>query len=167
MSNGQVDFIITMDAEQVEAAMTAAAERFPRYVNSWLVQAGTLTREEMASRVNEGIGAMSGQGIKHNIDADLDEATQSVMVKPNSNVPYADALELGSAPHRPPTFADSSLAQWCDMKGLNVYAIAATIAKVGTKPHPFIEPTYRVVVGPIARLFSDGVPVFLSQMGVA
>jgi hypothetical protein len=166
MSSGTVGFTITMDAASVEKVLTATAERFPRYVNSWLVQAGTITKEEMASKVNEGIGAAYGQGVKNNIDATYDEVAQTVMVKPNSNVPYADALETGSRPHWPDMNPDGARAQWCELKGLSLWAIGATIAKVGTKPHPFIEPTYNVVKGPIARLFQDGVAAFVDHMGI-
>jgi hypothetical protein len=159
-------FSILMDAAEVEAVFTIVAENFPRYVNSWLVQSATITKEEMAGQVNQGVGALMGGGIQNNIDAIYNSAEGSVMVKPNKNVPYADSLETGSDPHYVPHGPDSSLAQWAELKGLNVFAIAATIAKIGTRPHPFVAPTYDVVKGPVAALFGDGVAVYLSAMGV-
>lgn len=164
-STPTIKFEIYMDAVKLEAVLTRTAEQFPRYINSWLVQSATLTKEEMASRVDEGVGAWYGQGIKNNIDAKYDEVAMTAFVRPNDQVPYADGLETGTAPHRPPAGPDSALAQWCEMKGLNVWAIASIIARDGTKPHPFIAPAYDAVKGPIAALFEGGVGVFLNQMG--
>jgi HK97 gp10 family phage protein len=165
MSSGAIVFDIRMNSTAVEAALTEAAAAFPMYVNSWLVKAATLTKEEMESRVNQGIGAAMGQGIKNNITATYGPG--NVFVGPNSNVPYAIYLEKGTEPHRPPMHADSALAQWCEMKGLNIYAIAQSIAKKGTKAHPFVEPTYEVVKDPVEALFEGGVAQFVAKIGVA
>jgi hypothetical protein len=165
MSSGGIQYEIIMDAAASEKVMLETASYFPRYINSWLVQSAIKAKEEMASRVNEGVGAAYGQGIKNNIGVDYDPVAMTALVKPNSNVPYADGLETGTRPHRPPAGPDSSLAQWCEMKGLNVWAVAKSIERNGTKPHPFIGPAYDAVKRPIAALFTEGVNTYLLRMG--
>lgn len=165
VSTQSVKFEIYMDAVDLELVLARTAEHFPRYINSWLVQTSNLAKEEMSSRVNEGVGAAYEQGIKNNIEAKIDAAAMTAFIRPNDQVPYADGLETGTRPHRPPAGPDSTLAQWCEMKGLNVWAIAHIIAREGTKPHPFIGPAYEAVKGPIAAMFEEGVAVFLNQMG--
>lgn len=160
-----LEYSIIMDADTYEEQLLATAEQFPAFINSWLVQSATLTKAEMSSRVNEGVGAEYGQGIKNNIDVDYDPENMTAVVAPNSSVPYALGLETGTKPHRPPTAEDGALAQWCELKGLNVYAVAAIIAKEGTKPHPFVQPTLLAVTDPIKQIFAEGVPVFLAQRG--
>ncbi|MEA9986252.1 hypothetical protein [Subtercola sp. RTI3] len=161
-----ITYSIVANATDVETALGELAALFPRYVNAWLIEAANMTKGEMKSKVNQGVGASMGQGIANNIDIEYNTATQSAVVAPNKSVAsYALPLETGSAPHRPPSGPDSSLAQWCEMKGLNVFAVAATIARDGTKPHPFVAPTFRVVEGPIKALFSNGVAMFLDMRG--
>ncbi|WP_148667404.1 hypothetical protein [Arthrobacter sp. Hiyo1] len=134
------------------------------YINSWLHNASYFIKEEMSSRAPEGVGGVNGQGLKHNIGIDIDPALRTAMIKPNNSIAYADAVETGSRPHRPPAGPDSSLAQWCEMKGLNVWAVAKSIELRGTKPHPYIEPTYQATKGPVAVMFSEGIAQYLGRM---
>ncbi|BAS17630.1 hypothetical protein AHiyo8_59330 [Arthrobacter sp. Hiyo8] len=50
------------------------------------------------------------------------------------------------------------------MKGLNVWAVAKSIELRGTKPHPYIEPTYQATKGPVAVMFSEGIAQYLGRM---
>jgi hypothetical protein len=167
MSSAGIQYEIIMDAAAMEKVMLETASYFPRYINSWLVQSAIIAKEEMASRVSEGVGANYGQGIKNNIDATYDRVAMTAMVKPNRNVPYADGLETGTKPHRPPAGPDSSLAQWAELKGLNVWAVAKSIERNGTKAHPYIGPAYDVVKEPITALFTEGVKTYLMRMGAS
>jgi len=49
---------------------------------------------------------------------------------------YGVYLDKGTNPHMPPV---NSLRKWAAKKGLNVWAVAMSIKKYGTKPHPFIH----------------------------
>jgi hypothetical protein len=161
----ETQFSIIMDSTAVEATFTRTAVQFPDYVNLWLVQASILTKEEMSARVNQGVGAAYGSGIKNNIDFTIDPAATSSFVGPNKSVPYAQFLETGTRPHKVSTNPEGSLAQWCELKGLNLYAVARSIELNGTKAHPFVRPTYDAVTGPVSRLFERGVAIYLDQMG--
>lgn len=52
-------------------------------------------------------------------------------------VPYASAVEFGSRPHWPPV---SALEPWARRHGMNAYALARSISRRGTKPHPYMQP---------------------------
>ncbi|MGO4470337.1 hypothetical protein AB4Y95_00160 [Arthrobacter sp. M-10] len=163
MASNGMTYEIVMDAVEVEAVLTETATLFPRYINSWLVESANLTKEEMASKVSRGVGATMGQGIANNIGIDYNVADMSATIKPTDQVPYADGVETGTRPHMPPAGPDSSLAQWCELHGLNVWAVAMSIKRKGTKPHPFVEPTYQVVIPQVTERFTSGVSAFLER----
>lgn len=50
---------------------------------------------------------------------------------------YADAVNEGTRPHRPPI---SAIEGWSKRKGLNPWAVADKIEKFGTRPNNFMEP---------------------------
>lgn len=47
---------------------------------------------------------------------------------------YGDYIETGTKPHYAPM---SALKKWAKRKGLNPWAVQQSIAKKGTKPHPW------------------------------
>ncbi len=164
MASNGITYEIFMEAAEVERVLGETATMFPRYINSWLVEASNLVKEEMSSKAPEGVAGVNGQGLKNNIGIEFKPAEMSAEIKPNSSIPYADAVETGSRPHMPPAGPDSALAQWCEMKGLNVWAVAKSIATKGTQPHPYIEPTYQSTKLPVAERFSLGVTQYLERM---
>jgi Bacteriophage HK97-gp10, putative tail-component len=62
-------------------------------------------------------------------------------IKPEVN--YAEPVEYGTKPHLVSVAEGTPLRAWAKLKGINPYALQASIAKKGTKAHPFVEPTYR------------------------
>lgn len=159
-------FTIIMDAAQVETVLAKTALEFPSYVNSWLVETATLTKEEMESRAPVGVAGLIGQGISHNIGTTYNSVEGTAFIGPTDQVPYADGVELGTSPHMPPTDPDGSLAQWCELHDLNVWAVAKSISRKGTKPHPFVQPTYEVVAPIVAERFTKGVTRFLEGRAI-
>lgn len=57
----------------------------------------------------------------------------------SNGYPYGTAIEFGTAPHRIPVQGNPQFMLWAQRKGLNPYAVAASIAKKGTKPQPFFQ----------------------------
>lgn len=155
-------FDVTIDTHEAEEMLQYMALYLPRHIKQWLVQAAELTKRTEMERAPEGIGAVMGQGIKNNIDIDYDGL--KARIAPNHNVPYAIYVEEGTPPHRPPTFPNSSLAQWAELKGLNVFAVAKSIEKKGTKAHPFVSETYAAVSPGINRIFDRGVSTFMGGL---
>lgn len=73
------------------------------------------------------------------------------------NVPYARDVERGGKPRYESVKPGSSLRKWAELKGLNPYAVRNSIAKKGTKPHPFVEPTYDKMKPKVEADVRDGI----------
>jgi len=78
---------------------------------------------------------------------------------------YGETVEFGRKPgSRPPT---APLERWASLKlgqpGLG-YIIAKKIGEQGTKPHPFVEPSYREAAPQVLRYFRDGAQIIVQMM---
>jgi len=62
------------------------------------------------------------------------------IIKPESQ--YAIDVETGTKPHAVSVAPGTPLLAWAKLKGINPYALKASIMRKGTKPHPFVRPTY-------------------------
>lgn len=159
-----LDVQIFMDATLTERRLAAQAMGLDSYINSLLHNASYLVKEEMRKNAPVGVAGTMGQGIQGNIKDSVDAVTKTATIGPDlKRVPYAGYVETGTRPHMPPAGPDSALAQWAEMKGINVWAVAMSIAKKGTKPHPYVEPTYRAVQGPVAVMFQAGIKEFIQE----
>lgn len=150
-----VSFVIEMHAEQAAERLGLLADQIPLHVHAWLLECAELAKKAIEDHAPVGVAGEMGQGIKHNIDIVL--TGEEAFIGPNRQVPYALGVEEGTRPHRPPSGPNSSLAQWAELKGMNVYAVAASIARNGTKPHPFVEPAYEEVKDVIVERMNSGV----------
>ncbi len=56
---------------------------------------------------------------------------------------YGAYVEEGRGPRLVSVAPGTPLRQWAELKGINPYALQTSIARKGTKAHPFVEPTYR------------------------
>jgi hypothetical protein len=159
-NSNTITYSFLWDADIAMAKLEAQAMGLDSYLNSALHNASYFVKEEMKNRAPEGVGGANGQGLKNTIGIKIDAVAKTAEIKPT--VPYADAVETGSKPHMPPTDPDGSLAQWCEMKGLNLWAIAMSIKRKGTKPHPYIEPTYQAMIKPVSDIFDAQIAQYLN-----
>src|SRR5664279_1712518 len=60
-----------------------------------------------------------------------------LMAEVTPNVPYASDVEYGGKARFVSVAPGTPLRKWADMKGINPYAVRNSIAKKGTKAHPF------------------------------
>lgn len=153
---------VTIDAEAARKMMATGSAGFPSVVNRLLLDAGYYVRNEVSERAPRGVGGSNGRGLTKSVTVTLDRVKHEAEIKPTA--PYAEAVEFGSRPHRPPTHPNSALAQWCEMKGLNLWAVASSIARKGTRPHPYVEPAYRASEPHIQRIFNEGVEQYLRRL---
>jgi HK97 gp10 family phage protein len=159
-----LDVQIFMDARLVEERLAKQAMGLDSHINSLLHNASYMVKEEMRARAPVGVAGTMGQGIAGNIKADVDGFTKTATIGPDlKQVPYAGYVETGTRPHMPPAGPDSALAQWAEMKGISVWAVAMSIAKKGTKPHPYVEPTYEAMKDPVAAMFRAGITEFIQE----
>jgi hypothetical protein len=86
-------------------------------------------------------------------------------VKPT--VPYADAVETGSKPHWIPLSAieqGQPLGDWAKLKGVPAEALRFSIARKGTKAHPYIKPTYDAMKPGVEKDIATGIAQFAQEM---
>lgn len=155
---------VEIHAEDVVLALQRVSVGLSEYLVMLVRQAAEKTKSTERANAPEGVAGAAGQGIKNNIDIDYDSNGLKATIAPNSNVPYARYVEKGTRPHFPPAFPGSALDQWAEMHGLNAYAVAQSIAKKGTRPHPFVEPTYMAMSSDVPQLFVKGVERYIQRV---
>ncbi len=80
---------------------------------------------------------------------------------------YGAFVEYGTKPHRVSVAPGTPLREWAILKGINPYALQKSIARKGTRAHPFVAPTYRKMrprvehdiahgIAALVRSISDG-----------
>jgi HK97 gp10 family phage protein len=74
---------------------------------------------------------------------------------------YGPDVEFGTRPHWPPV---SALIGWANRHGANPYAVAAGIAKHGTKAQPFMRPSFRQTVARARQELRAGLRAALAEM---
>lgn len=74
---------------------------------------------------------------------------------------YGPDVEFGTRPHWPPV---SALAGWARRHGTNPYAVAAGIAKHGTKAQPFMRPSFAQIRAKARIELRNGLRAALAEM---
>lgn len=80
------------------------------------------------------------------------------------DTPYAEAVEKGSRPRWVSVREGSPLRDWAKLKGINPYALQRSIARKGTKAHPFVEPTYDKMKPIVERNIGDGMSNLIEDL---
>lgn len=152
------DVFLTLDSKDVQRVFRAYPEAATRRLGQ-LVEAGTIdVQREMA--INAPVGATGDmrRAVKYKIDRFMMRGE----VTPTT--PYAAAVENGSRPHFVSVKPGSSLRKWADHKGINPWAVQASIAKKGTKAHPFVKPTYVKMKPKVESDIIQGFNQFVQQV---
>lgn len=136
---------IDVDSAQVEAMLQRAPSMVRARLTRTLTIAAIDTQRELRKAVNVGVTGDTRKSIKYEING------LTATVGPTAK--SANPLEFGSRPHWVSVKEGSPLRDWADAKGINPYALQRSIAKKGTKAHPFVKPTYTLMEPRISRLF--------------
>lgn len=137
---------ITLDRRELDRLMRIAPRRTKRAIVDILDASAKLTEKSMKQNVNKASRAL---------EKDIKTKKGNLWRRVGSDLNYAVFLEEGTRPHFPPAYKGSSLDLWAESKGIPTYAVARSIARKGTKAHPFVEPTYIDVkpkIGLIAKV---------------
>lgn len=147
----------TVTADEVIGMLATASAGLSSVVGEQITLASSFVANLMRLRAPVGVNG----ALRDSIDSliAITPLTATSEIKPH--VSYADAVELGSKPHRPPI---GPLQAWADMHGINVWALAASIAKKGTQPHPYIQPTYDDTAELVPAIFQTGIEAFLAGL---
>lgn len=136
---------VSIDARQVREMLKVAPEKVRTRLERVLNIVSIETQREMRINANVGVSGDLRQSIKFNVSG------LTSVVGPTAK--YADAVESGSRPHWVSAKPGSPLAKWAVAKGISPYAVQRSIAKKGTKPHPFVAPTHTLMEPRILRRF--------------
>ena len=146
---------VTFDAEDVKRVFRMYPSAAIRATNNLIAASAIDTQRAMRQEVNVGATGDGRRAIKYK----LDPANLSAEVIPD--FPYAEALENGSRPHYVSVKPGSSLYRWANHKGINPYAVRASIAKKGTRAHPFVKPVYERAKITVPRDIIRGFGLFI------
>lgn len=131
-----VSMQITIDDADVVAMLGRAPAAVQQRLRELIEGSAIETQREM--RIEAPI-AVTGD-LRGSIRYSYSAAAMSAVISPN--VPYADDVEKGGPARYVSVAPGSSLRAWAVQKGLNPDAVRNSIAKKGTKAHPFVQPTY-------------------------
>lgn len=149
---------ITVDSRQVEEMLARAPVATKRRLRE-LVERGAIDiQREMRIAANV---AVTGD-LRRSVRYTFNTATLSAVIEPTAK--YAAAVENGSRPHFVSARPGTPLSRWAISKGINPYAVAKSIAKKGTKPHPFVQPTFNKMKPQVERYIERGVAQLAQEM---
>lgn len=134
--------------DKLQAGVAAAPATLAREVRTAIVAGSKLiegTQRELAPR-------FSGELI-NSISTVVTGGGASITATIGPRVKYAQWVERGRGPGRPPPVV--AIEAWARAKGLNPYALARSIGRKGTRPHPFVAPSLTPNVGRIVALFKN------------
>lgn len=145
------ELTITVDTKQVERMLKKAPALTRRRLGQIVERGAIEVQREMRVAAPVAVTGDLRRSVKYTFNA----TSLSAVIEPEAK--YAAAVENGARPHWPPYRAGTPLAQWAKKKGMNAYLLARSIAKKGTKPHPFVKPTYDKMKPTIERNLQQGV----------
>lgn len=149
---------IDVDSTQVRAMLRAA----PAKVNSRLVRTLNIgaiqTQRELRIAAQVGVTGDLRKSVKYAVDE------QALTAEIGPTAKHANPVEFGSRPHWVSVAQGSPLRDWADAKGINPYAVQRSIAKKGTKPNPFVKPTYTLMEPRISRLFDNEIEALTKEL---
>lgn len=134
--------------EKLQAGVAAGPATLAREVRTAIVAGSKLVEGTQRSLAPQFSGALV-QSIATTISGG--GASLSADIGPRAA--YARYVERGRGPGRPPPVA--AVEAWARSKGMNPYALARSIGRKGTKPHPFVAPSLAPNVGRIVALFRN------------
>jgi hypothetical protein len=129
-----------------------------------LIEAAAIDiQREMIMQAPVGVGG--GAGLRGSIRYKFSPTQLRAQVGPN--VPYAAAVEQGSRPRWVSVREGSPLRRWARLKGINPYAVQRSIARKGTRPHPYVKPTYNRMKPIVERDIADGMVKLVRRLDSA
>lgn len=126
----------------------AARRRLPAELELGALEGALLVQGELMQSLPRGAGGVGGgAGLAGSISYDLQRSESGVLASIGTPLPYAEHVEYGTRPHRPPV---QPIQDWVEIKlGVSgerargvAFAIAQRIAVRGTRAQPVWEPVF-------------------------
>lgn len=125
-----------------------ARQALPQELDAALTECSLLAQGELQQRLPKGAaGRGGGAGLAGSVSWDVQQSGAGAVAEIGSPLDYAEYVEYGTRPHRPPVAA---LQLWVGVVlGLQgvagrsaAYAIGQKIARTGTRAQPVWQPTF-------------------------
>lgn len=142
---------LDFDDKQVRHLFQAAPGAFQRRSKQLIESAAIDIQRTM---IKNAPIAVTGD-LRRSVRYSLDLGRLQAIVQPD--VEYAERVEKGGGPVSLSAAPGTPLAKWARLKGLNPWAIRASIAKKGTKAHPYVKPTYAEMKPKVEADFEAGI----------
>lgn len=143
-----------VDAENLRKALRVAPNHVKMNAHSLLERGGIMTQGIMKTKVKTGVSGELKKSIRY-----FFRDTMTVVIQPTA--PHAAPHELGSKPH---WVGVKKLQKWADLYSIPVYALQRSIAKKGTKKHPYLQRTLNEVDAKVLPDFIDGMNRTISKI---
>lgn len=151
---------IQLDDAKVQALLKKAPEAVQTRLQQ-LIEAGAIdTQRVMRQKVDVGATGNLRRAIRYTVTPSQFKAE----IGPGPEAPYALAVENGSRAHWTSVAPGTTLRRWADMKGINPYAVQRSIAKKGTKAHPYVEPTFIEMKPVVERDIAEGLTQLVTEL---
>lgn len=148
---------ITVDDRRVREMLAKAPEETALTVHQLLERNGIQVMAEMRRQVSVGVTGDLRRTIHY-----VFRGTGEVAIEPQAK--YAEPVEKGTRPHWVSVKPGTPLYRWATQKAINPYAVQKSIAKKGTMPHPFIQPTYDIMEPRVRRDFNEGIDALIARL---
>jgi len=129
--------VISLDDRQVVRLFQRAPGAVTLRLRQLIEGAAIDVQREMRIRANVGVTGNLRRSVRYTFNA----AALRAVIEPAAQ--YAEYVEKGTRPHMVSVAEGTPLRAWAKLKGINPFALKASIARKGTKAHPFVEPTYK------------------------
>ena len=129
---------------EMQKAFAEAPEKVGKVLEDTTKQAGKDIFREAVKEAPHAFG---------NLQRSMHMDYEPVQVKVEPTADYAKDVEFGRPPQNITGQDFVALTKWANKKGINPYAVRASIRKHGTKPNPFMQRTRDKLENPIQDLF--------------
>ncbi len=157
-TNNQPTMQVVVDSAAVQAMLASAPAKVKDTIRMQIEGAAIAVQREMRIEANVGATGDLRRSIRYTYTPSLLQAEIS------PNVPYSADLEYGGPPRWVSVAPGTPLRAWADIKGLNPYAIRASIAKKGTKAHPFVQPTFEKMKPIVEEKIAAGIAAMVEGL---
>lgn len=147
---------IEIDSAQAQAMLRAAPGKIKSRLNRVLNVVSIETQREMRTKANVGVSGDLRRSIKYQVTG-----LESRVGPTAASGPY---VEKGTRPHWTSVKPETALGKWAAAKGVNPYMLQRSIARKGTKAHPFVEPTYTLMEPRITRRFDSEIDKLVQEL---
>ena len=146
-----------IESGALRKALQKAPDTTKKGIHSMLERSGIQTQGIMKTKVKTGVSGELKKSVKYFFTDYM-----TVAIEPTAK--HAAPHEHGSKPHWVSVKEGTPLNMWAKAKGINPYALQKSIAKKGTKAHPFLQRTLNEVDSQVLPDFNKGISKIIERI---